>query len=67
MIAWIIWNVATFPAVLVSDFDAVNRWGGGFPFEFFRSGIAMVDGILPVNGIDFGPVTRDPFCSYGSV
>jgi hypothetical protein len=42
-----------------------RRWSDCFVFEFFYSGIAMIDGILPVNGIDVGAVSCGPFCSQG--
>jgi hypothetical protein len=32
------------------------RWGDLFSFEFFNSGIAVVNGIPSVNGVDFSAV-----------
>ena len=47
--------------------DAAHRWGGRFAFESLHLSIAVVDGVLPVNGIDFGAVGHGPFCSQGGV
>ena len=47
--------------------DAAHRRGNRCVLEFFHSGMAMVDGVLPVNGFDVGGVGRALFTSQGWV
>jgi hypothetical protein len=38
-----------------------------FAFEFFYSGMSVVDVVLPINGIDQGVVSRSLFCPQSGV
>ena len=51
----------------IEDFglDAAHRRGDRFAFRFFRSGAVMVDGVLPVGGIDGSAVSLGPFDTQG--
>jgi hypothetical protein len=40
-------------------------WGDRFTFGFLHLGIAVVDGVLPVGGIDVSAVSRSSFCPQG--
>jgi hypothetical protein len=44
---------------------AAHRWAERFAFEFFDSGITVVDGVLPVGGPDGSAVSCGPVQRQG--
>jgi hypothetical protein len=52
-------------AFRVFGLGAAHRWGDRFAFGFLHSGIAVVDGVLPVGGIDGSAVSRGLLYTQG--